>query len=239
MTVFEAVKQISCNDAAERLGIEGKRTGAGQGRWRCPFHDDRHPSMACYDSTNRYYCFTCHASGDAANLYAKVRGLSPVEAAKAALTEFGMEIPGGCDRPRSQPVTVRRDLVQRVARLVRCDFREAMVLLLTAQADGMTTAMDKAPDTEGWLWAHALQRACRVQEEAARWRDMTDEDVATEIRARLAAGEKATWGEGLPTPGRTLFRAMLDDLERLARIPRLNLQELEATLDELCKLEAA
>lgn len=235
MTVFEAVKQISCNDAAERLGLRGKRTGATQGRWLCPFHDDHQPSMACYDSTNRFYCFSCHASGDAANLFAKVRGLSPVEAAKAALTEFGLDIPGGCDRPRRDEVIIRQDVVKRCAGLIREEYREGMALLLASQAEGMTAAMDKAPDREGWLWGHALQRACKVQEESARWQGMTDEDVQQEITQALQNGDLPHWGEGLPTPGRVLFRAIMDDLERRSgSFPKLNLSEQKAVLDALC-----
>lgn len=237
MTVFEAVKQISCNDAAARLGIEGKRTGAGQGRWRCPFHDDRHPSMACYDSTNRFYCFTCHASGDAANLYAKVRGLSPVEAAKAALTEFGMEIPGGCDRPRREAVTVRRDVVSRAVRAIREEFRRGMGLFLQGQVDGMVSVMEKAPDPEGWKWNHALQRACKMQEEVTRWDAMSDEDVQEEICESLLNDRLPQWGEETPTPGRALFREIMDELEcRDEKFPRLNLPEQVAALDELCRL---
>ena len=235
MTVFEAVKQISCNDAAQRLGLKGKRGSAGRGTWCCPFHDDHRPSMACFDRDNRFYCFTCHASGDAANLFARVRGLSPVEAARAALTEFGLEIPGACDRPRKDAAIIRQEVVERCAALIREAYREGMVLLLASQAEGMTAAMDKAPDTEGWLWAHALQRACRVQEESARWQGMTDEDVQQEITQALRAGQEPRWGEGLPTPGRALFRAIMDELERrMSSFPKLNLCEQKAVLDALC-----
>lgn len=235
MTVFEAIKQISCNDAAERLGIVGKRTSAGQGRWRCPFHDDHSPSMACYDDTNRYYCFTCHASGDVANLYAKVRGLSPVEAAKAALREFNLEIPGGCDRPRgqAQAILVRQDVVRKAVRAVREEFRRGMLILLTGRGDGMVAAMEKSPDPDGWIWNRALQNACRNQEEFARWDAMSDDDVAEYIRERLLESRLPAWGEDLPTPGRVLFREIMDELEFQEKFPKLNLSEVEAVLNEL------
>lgn len=234
MTVFQAIKQISCNDAAERLGLKGKRTSAGRGMWCCPFHEDHSPSMACFDRDNRFYCFTCHASGDAGNLYQRVRGVSAVEGAKMALSEFGITWEAGCDRP--QPVIVRMELVRRAARQIREACKEGMVLLLTAQADGMVSAMEKAPDREGWLWGHALQRACKVQEDALRWDSMTDEDVQQEIALQLKAGSLPQWGEGLPTPGRVLFRAIMDDLLRLEKLPPLNLSEQKAVLDELCDI---
>lgn len=235
MTVFEAVKGISCNDAAERLGLRGKRTSAGRGMWCCPFHEDHTPSMACFDRDNRFYCFTCHASGDAANLYARVRGLSPKEAARDALREFGLDVPGGCDRPRSAAGIVRQDVVKRVCSLVLEELRRGMVTLLTGQADGMVAAMEKAPDPDSWLWNHALRRACKVQEESARWEGMTEEDMLAEIREGLKNDRLPSWGEGLPTPGRVLFREIMDELERRGKLPKLNLSETEAVLDALCQ----
>lgn len=233
MTVFEAVKQISCNDAAQRLGLKGKRGSAGRGTWCCPFHEDREPSMVCFDRDNRFYCFSCHASGDAANLYQRVRGASAAEAARMALQEAGITWDAGCDRPL--PVIVRKDVVERVCGMIREEYREGMALLLAAQAEGMTAAMDKAPDPDGWLWAHALQRACRVQEESARWQGMADEDVQEEITQQLRENRLPHWGEGLPAPGRVLFRAIMDDLERrIGSFPKLNLSEQKAVLDALC-----
>jgi DNA primase len=32
---------------------------------RCPFHDDRHPSLVVYPQTNTFHCFGCSAHGDA------------------------------------------------------------------------------------------------------------------------------------------------------------------------------
>lgn len=245
MNLYKLVKQVSCNDAAEYLKLKGKRTGAGKGMWCCPFHEDKNPSMACFDSDNRFYCFSCHARGDAADLFAKVCNMAPIDAARAVLYTFNIKVPlgqkytppAGCDRPQGKTALVRKDMVERIVRLVRLEYRDAVVLLLNGQAEGMTAAMEKSPDTEGWVWAHALQRACKVQEEVARWQGMSDEDVREEIRMKLRANETPTWGEGLPTPGRVLFRAILDDLERLARIPKLNLNELELALDLLTTVE--
>lgn len=246
MSLYQEVKKISCNDAAQYLGLKGKRTSADRGMWCCPFHEDKNPSMACFDRDNRFYCFSCHARGDAADLFAKVGQMSLTEAARSALYVFGHKVPlgqqyhvpAGCDRPQGKAALVRHDLVERIARLVRYDFRMGMVTLLKGQAAGMTSAMETLEDAEGWLWAHALQRACRVQEDALRWEQMTDEDVLGEIREKLDAGAVGQWGEGLPTPGRTVFRAILDDLERTGRCPKLNLMELEECLDILTRSTA-
>ena len=76
-----------------------------------------------------------------------------------------------------------------------------------------------------------------MQEEAARWDAMTDEDVQAEICESLLNDHLPQWGEGTPTPGRTLFREIMDELEcRDEKFPRLNLSEQVAALDELCRL---
>ena len=59
MTVFEVVREnVTARMAAEALGLQVNRNSMAC----CPFHDDRHPSMKLDE---RYYCFGCHASGDA------------------------------------------------------------------------------------------------------------------------------------------------------------------------------
>ncbi len=54
---------------------------------RCPFHDDHHPSLVIYPATKSFYCFACHASGDAFSFLMKAENLSFPEALKA-LREF-------------------------------------------------------------------------------------------------------------------------------------------------------
>ena len=53
MNVFEAVRDtVTARQAAEAFGIRVKRSGMA----RCPFHDDRNPSMKV---DNRFHCFGC------------------------------------------------------------------------------------------------------------------------------------------------------------------------------------
>ena len=54
---FDIVKTIS-------PFVELKRIGNGVLQGFCPFHNDgRHPAFTVYESTNRYYCFGCRATG--------------------------------------------------------------------------------------------------------------------------------------------------------------------------------
>ena len=85
MTIYEKVKSaVTVRQAAERYGLDFDRKGMA----RCPFHDDRHPSMKLNE--DYFYCFGCGASGDVIALTAKLTGLSPGEAARRLTDDFGI-----------------------------------------------------------------------------------------------------------------------------------------------------
>ena len=86
MTLFELVKQtIHVRDAAEHYGLQVNRSGM----CRCPFHDDRHPSMKLNEKY--FYCFGCGATGDVIDLVARLFGLSSFEAAQKLAQNFGID----------------------------------------------------------------------------------------------------------------------------------------------------
>ena len=90
MTLFELVKQNICvPDAAEHYGLQVNRNGM----CRCPFHEDRHPSMKLNEKY--FYCFGCGATGDVIDLVARLFGLSSYEAAQKLAQDFGI----GPDKP--------------------------------------------------------------------------------------------------------------------------------------------
>ena len=55
--------------------------------FRCPFHDDKSPSMAV--TVDRYYCFGCRANGDAIAWLMNYRKLSFMDACRA-LSPYGL-----------------------------------------------------------------------------------------------------------------------------------------------------
>jgi DNA primase len=69
--------------AHHQIAVEG--SGLSR-RARCPFHDDRVPSLAIYLNTNRYYCFGCGAKGDVINLLQRLEGISFREALQRLAT---------------------------------------------------------------------------------------------------------------------------------------------------------
>ena len=86
MTLFELVKQtILVRDAAEHYGLQVNRSGM----CRCPFHDDRHPSMKLNEKY--FYCFGCGATGDVIDLVARLFGLNSYEAAQKLSQDFGID----------------------------------------------------------------------------------------------------------------------------------------------------
>ena len=98
MTVFEAVKNAVTPSAAARFyGLE-----VHNGFARCPFHNDRTPSLKL---DKRYHCFGCGADGgDATDFVAALFHLSPLEAAKKVAADFGI---GYDAHPPPKPCTAQ------------------------------------------------------------------------------------------------------------------------------------
>lgn len=86
MNLFEEVKAtIPLIQAAKRYGLKPDHSGMV----RCPFHDDKHPSMKLNE--DYFYCFGCGASGDVIELTRGLFSLTPYEAARKLMADFGVE----------------------------------------------------------------------------------------------------------------------------------------------------
>ena len=82
--LFKQIKsQVTTRQAAEYYGLTVKHNGMTH----CIFHNDRHPSMKV---DKRFFCFSCHATGDVIDFTARLFGLSPYEAAKKLASDFGI-----------------------------------------------------------------------------------------------------------------------------------------------------
>ena len=83
MNCFQNVKYgVSCRKATERYGVEVNHYGMA----RCPFHNDRHPSL--YVADDHYYCFACGEHGDVIDFAAKLFALPLYEAAQKLAADF-------------------------------------------------------------------------------------------------------------------------------------------------------
>lgn len=94
MNVFEAARQVDCIQAAERLGLQLKRSGSRYFT-RCLFHAENTPSMCLYPDAGGFYCFGCQEHGDAIRLYQQALSVSALEAAKRLCQDFGLSYNAG------------------------------------------------------------------------------------------------------------------------------------------------
>ena len=98
MNLFDAVKDnVTTRQAAERYGL---RVGHG-GMCKCPFHNDRNPSMKV---DKRFHCFGCQADGDVINFASRLFSITPREAALRLAEDFGVQYD-----PQTQTLPVRRN----------------------------------------------------------------------------------------------------------------------------------
>ena len=85
-SIFEAVKAaVSVRAAAERYVLEVSFGGMV----RCPFHEERTPSMKLYE--DHYFCFGCGKHGDVINLVAELFAIPPYNAACKLADDFGVD----------------------------------------------------------------------------------------------------------------------------------------------------
>lgn len=87
---FEQKEEVGEDDVsrAKEYPIEDMYDGElksvyGRLQGLCPFHDEKTPSFSIFTNDNHYYCFGCHAWGDAIDFYMKKNGVNLIEAVKA------------------------------------------------------------------------------------------------------------------------------------------------------------
>ena len=78
----------------------GLRVGHS-GMCKCPFHNDRNPSMKV---DKRFHCFGCQADGDVINFASRLFSITPREAALRLAEDFDVQYD-----PQTQTLPVRRN----------------------------------------------------------------------------------------------------------------------------------
>jgi len=61
-------------------------------KWLCPFHDEKTPSFCINEKGNFFNCFGCNTGGDGIKFVEKMFMISPIEAAKMIIQDFGLNI---------------------------------------------------------------------------------------------------------------------------------------------------
>ncbi|KKQ33037.1 MAG: primase protein [candidate division TM6 bacterium GW2011_GWF2_37_49] len=59
----------------------------------CPFHSEKDASFTVSPDKQIFYCFGCHASGDAISFIAKIENLNQLQAAKFLIERYRIELP--------------------------------------------------------------------------------------------------------------------------------------------------
>jgi len=121
MNLFETVKaSVSVPDVAKMYGLQPNH----HDMVRCPFHDDRHPSLKLNE--DYFYCFGCGATGDVIDLTGRLFVLSPYEAARKLAVDFGIDPDkpspaAALAKPKHPMISAFRD-DERYCQRVLCDY---------------------------------------------------------------------------------------------------------------------
>lgn len=183
--LFDAVRGVSCIAAAEKLGWPLRRHG--NRAWvRCPFHGERTASLCLYDGGRGFYCYGCHAGGDAVGLYGKALNLSPLDAALQLAADFGIPADGSPTvQPRAPTVQdVRYVLSQRrnarYDSLVCVSYTCENLLIKITVAAGTLEQRDRLWGNARFL--QALRARTRAEDELDRLETLTLHELADYFR---------------------------------------------------------
>ncbi|SCY90740.1 DNA primase [Paracoccus tibetensis] len=127
-----------------------RKSNQGRGDWwaPCPFHQEKSASFHCDDQKGFYYCFGCHAKGDALTFLREHDGLPFIDAVKLLAAEAGLAMP--------EPDPRARERTDRRSRLLEVTEASARWFRLQLQTSAAAEARDYL--TRRGLDAAALER---------------------------------------------------------------------------------
>lgn len=104
-----------------------RRSNQARGDWwaPCPFHHEKTASFHCDDQKGFYYCFGCHAKGDALTFLREAEGLGFMEAVSQLAAEAGMTMPERSPEAqhRADRATRLREVLEQATRWFRMQLR--------------------------------------------------------------------------------------------------------------------
>jgi DNA primase len=113
MPRYEDTDKDKVRDAVDLVDListrtELRRSGPGEYKGLCPFHDERTPSFHVSADKGMYYCFGCGAGGDAFRFVQETEGLDFVGALESLAQRYGIELtvadedPAAAERRRAR-----------------------------------------------------------------------------------------------------------------------------------------
>ena len=141
-----------------------RKSNQGKGDWwaPCPFHQEKSASFHVDDRKGFYYCFGCHAKGDAISFLKDSENMGFMEAVEALAQEAGMQMPAR--DPRAQEKAEKRAELADVMEMAVRHFRMMLNSGAAAEARRYLDKRGMTPDRlekfeigfapEGWqnLW---------------------------------------------------------------------------------------
>ena len=106
MTPVDVEQVKRRNPIVEVIASHGVQLRPNGGRLggRCPFHEDRSPSLVIYPETRSFYCFGCGAGGDVIDFVRRAEGLGFREAVELLADGNGRPIqPATAPKPAAKP----------------------------------------------------------------------------------------------------------------------------------------
>ena len=158
--------RLSISDVAARKVIwDARKSNPAKGDfWApCPFHQEKTPSFHVDDRKGFYYCFGCHAKGDAIGFVKDTDNVSFIEAVEILAREAGMEMPARTHDPQAAEkrdrLTRLADVMEQAVRAFGLAFRSASAAAVRdyCQGRGLTGETAKrfemgfAPDSRTHL----------------------------------------------------------------------------------------
>ena len=119
---------------------ESRKSNPGKGdMWApCPFHQEKTASFHVDDRKGFYYCFGCHAKGDAIGFVKETENVGFMEAVEILAREAGMQMPA-----RDPKAQERRDRRAELAEVMEAAVRHYRMQLKTGQAAEARAYLDR------------------------------------------------------------------------------------------------
>ena len=121
----DVIEQVrSRNDIVDVISsyVKLKRSGSTY-FGLCPFHSEKTPSFSVTPRKQMFYCFGCHATGDAIDFVSELFQISKLDAAKQIAEDFHLDYDSNAKANRKKPMTSEQKKELEMRQLQR-DFRE-------------------------------------------------------------------------------------------------------------------
>lgn len=136
-----------------------RKSNRGRGdMWApCPFHQEKTPSFHVDDRKGVYYCFGCHAKGNAITFVCETENVPFVEAVEILAREAGMEIPAPDPKEREK-ANRQADLVNVMEQAVRHYRLQLKTASATAAREYLSGRGLSGPAIDHWEIGFASDR---------------------------------------------------------------------------------